>query len=416
MAKRPNPTFLKKAEGIHEFRRKRTLIIIACISVVALVTAFIMSVASMQRKYSEAYPELVGAATSTTTEWEKYSRPVHSTTTETATETTTEAETTVISAVIAETTPPPESTEPTETTVQDNKPDPFSEPQGIHFRDEYPTRTVSYQERAVLLDSLKEKITKYAADNPGTRICFVIKSLDTGEQLGYGQLDPVVPSGAWSLPAGIVLCDKVDGNLANFSSVYTYDGTKTSNISYITSTYSPGKQFYLRTLLRYAVTLNDDVALSMVINVLGGSEAVSDEINAISSYISYEDEVLYTDYRGYEIKGNRRTTCYDMANYLEYLYEGYINDPDCYQRLINDMATSEMESPIKNAFGDSADVYHVSGSNSELGAYMDCAIIDGDEPVILVVYAEAKNSGKADEALYTMSSYAYDFISACYAE
>ena len=59
MSKRPNPTFLKKAEGIHEFRRKRTLIIIACVAAVALVTTFIMSVAAMQRKYSEAYPELV---------------------------------------------------------------------------------------------------------------------------------------------------------------------------------------------------------------------------------------------------------------------------------------------------------------------------------------------------------------------
>ena len=73
MSKRPNPTFLKKAEGIHEFRRKRTLIIIACIAAVALITAFIMSVAAMQRQYREEYPGLVGAATSTTTEWEKYS-------------------------------------------------------------------------------------------------------------------------------------------------------------------------------------------------------------------------------------------------------------------------------------------------------------------------------------------------------
>ena len=415
MAKRPNPTFLKKAEGIHEFRRKRTLIIIACISVVALVTAFIMSVASMQRRYAEEYPELVGAATSTTTEWEKYSRPVHSTTTETTTEETTEAETTVISAVLAETTTLPESTEATETTPQDNKPDPFSEPVGIHFRDDYPTRIVSYQERAVLLDSLKEKITKLQNENPSVRICFVIKSLDTGEELGFNKLDPVVPSGAWSLPAGIVLCDKADEGLANFSSVYTYDGSSSSN-SYIAGQYTSGKQFYLRTLMRYSVTMNDEVALSMLINALGGSEAVSDEIGAISSYISYEDSVLYTDYRGYEISGNRRTTCYDMANYLEYLYEGYINDPDCYQRLINDMATSEMPSPIKDAFGDSADIYHVSGKNTELGAYIDCAIIDGYEPVILVIYVEAKNSDTADTTMFTAASYAYDFISACYAE
>ena len=198
--------------------------------------------------------------------------------------------------------------------------------------------------------------------------------------------------------------------------MYSYDGSKSNSYSYIASVYSAGKQFYLRSLMRYSVTMNDDIALSMLISALGGSEMISDEISSISSYISYEDSVLYTDYRGYEISGNRRTTCYDMANYLEYLYNGYINDPDCYQRLINDMATSEMPSPIKDAFGDTADIYHVCGSNSELGAYMDCAIIDGYEPVILVVYAEAKNADTANSAMFTTASYAYDFISACYAE
>ena len=86
--KRPNPTFLKKAEGIRTSRKRRTLIIIAVLVVLTLAIIFIKSIASAQEKYRLMYPGLVGAATSTTTAYSEYQRPVH-TTTETTTETTT---------------------------------------------------------------------------------------------------------------------------------------------------------------------------------------------------------------------------------------------------------------------------------------------------------------------------------------
>ena len=45
---RPNPTFLKKAEGIKTSRKKRTLIIILAIMVITFVIVFISSIASYQ--------------------------------------------------------------------------------------------------------------------------------------------------------------------------------------------------------------------------------------------------------------------------------------------------------------------------------------------------------------------------------
>ena len=70
--KRPNPTFLKKAEGIKSSRKKRTLIIIAALVVLTFAVIFISSIASAQEKYRLMYPGLVGAATSTTTEYSAY--------------------------------------------------------------------------------------------------------------------------------------------------------------------------------------------------------------------------------------------------------------------------------------------------------------------------------------------------------
>ena len=60
--KRPNPTFLKKAEGIKSSRKKRTLIIILSVLVVTFIIVFISSIAANQDTYRLLYPGLIGAA------------------------------------------------------------------------------------------------------------------------------------------------------------------------------------------------------------------------------------------------------------------------------------------------------------------------------------------------------------------
>ena len=125
MMKRPNPTFLKKAEGIKTARKRRTLIIILVLLVLTFAVVFVSTIASSQDTYRLKYPDLVGAATSTTTAYSEYSRPVHTTeTTEATTTETTAQESESPHAVIAVTpTPVPEET--TSDGTQDNSPDSF---------------------------------------------------------------------------------------------------------------------------------------------------------------------------------------------------------------------------------------------------------------------------------------------------
>ena len=54
--KRPNPTFLKKAEGIKTSRKKRTLIIILVLLALTSAIIFISSIASTQDTYRLMYP------------------------------------------------------------------------------------------------------------------------------------------------------------------------------------------------------------------------------------------------------------------------------------------------------------------------------------------------------------------------
>ena len=411
--RRPNPTFLKKAEGIKSSRKKRTLIIILVALVIAFIVVFINSIASAQDMYRLQYPGLIGAATSTTTEYSAYQRPVH-TTTETTTEVTTTATTTLPHAVLAASPTPSPSPEELGRT-QNNSPDIYVEDPNFSFQP-IAIQTASYQQRAVMLDDLKEQVTNYQKSHTNLRICYEFISLTTGERMGVDELDPVVPSGAMSIPVSIVLYDKVAGVTGPLSEVITYNSSYKGSrySSYIAKNYSSGKQFYLRTLLNYAVSKNDSIALNYVIAYLGGTEEVLKDIKKISGYISYDDKVIYTDYSGKEYRTSGTISCYDMGQYLSYMYHTFTINPSVNQRLFNDMASNEVGSPLAAAFPQGTKILHVLGRNTERKAYMECAIVDYKEPFAIVIYVEAASSDSAGTAIATLGSYTQKFIEACY--
>ena len=412
--KRPNPTFLKKAEGIKTSRKRRTLIIILVLVVLTFAIVFVRSIASAQEQYRLMYPGLVGAATSTTTAYSEYQRPVH-TTTETTTETTTVATTTQLHAILAATPTPPPDPEATAATSQNNSPDPFSEYKNFTFNAPG-VLTATYQERAVGLDELKERINTYQKNHPDMRICYEFISLNTGDRLGVDELDPVVPSGAMAIPIELIYYEQNAGITGPLSEVVTYDGNYNGSrsSSYIAKTYSYGKQFYMRTILNYAVCKNDSIALNYVIDKIGGLDEAIKAVDEISNYISYNDSVIYTDYRGREYRAPGTISCYDMGNYISYMYRQYINDPQVSQRLFNDLADNEMESPLSAAFPPGTQILHVLGRNTERGAYLECAIVDYNEPIAIIIYVESSSPDAAGTAIATIGSYTKQYVEMCY--
>ena len=103
-----------------------------------------------------------------------------------------------------------------------------------------------------------------------------------------------------------------------------------------------------------------------------------------------------------------------MGEYLRYLYNGYINAPDTYQRLINDMYYSETASPLKASFFQDTPILHVYGRNTSMGTFMECAIIDCEEPIAVVVYVENAYEENAASVMQQIGRYTADFVRNCY--
>lgn len=411
--KRPNPTFLQKAPKIHSSRRRRTLSIVLITLGVTLTLMFFRKVSYDGQIYAEKFPELVGAAKRETTTYSQYRRPVH-TTTETTTETTTSETTTVLAPSVATSTE--SETEAPTTKQQNNSPDPIIENPSYTFKKATWHQTATYQKRAVLLDNLREKVKAVDVEQTYMRICFEFISLKNGDRIGYRNLEPVLPSGAYAIPIELVWYDQYSKGKQELAGVSTYGKNSKGaySASYIGHTYRYGKQFFHRNSLNYAISKNDSIALNFIVDSMEGMDKVIPEINNISGYIGFNDKVLYSDYRSRRYRSGSRTSCYDMTNYLKYLYNGYINSPDIYQRMINDMYYNEMVSPFKGSFAQDTPILHVEGRNKNMGAYMECAIIDCEEPIGLVVYVETAYEENANTVMQQIGRYAAEFVRACY--
>ena len=406
----PNPTFLDKAEGIRKHRKTVLLTVIAAAVLAVALVLLIRAGADMQERYRNEYPDLVGAATSTTSETTEVgaylTEPVAVTTEETVPET---SEETVPAPVIV--------TETTETTVDitDLSAQVFEEQEPFYFKNSYPLQFVSHERRDVLLDYLKQDILGYIDGCTGERICFSYINLKNGETTGVNDLEPIVPAGSFALPIALTYWHRVSMGFGSPDYVVTYDGSYVpGNSSGITSVWPAGKMFSLRTLANLAVTQNDDYALSVILDRSNGIETVWQYVSGISGYVNYLTDSTYTDYSGVIMNGPGRTSCYDMAAYARYLYFSYITDPDTWQPLINDMYYSGIRSPFTTSFGEDTPVLHISGRNETFHAYTDIAIIDASEPIVLIVYSECSSLDRAQTIEADISAYVAGYLRACH--
>ena len=415
--KRPNPTFLKKASSIRSGRRLRTFIILTAVAAVTFVIVFISSVASMQELYRKAFPELVGAATSTTDPITSYTRPTRETTTTTTTTSeTTTTETTPLGPITVTTTTTGESSETSETTAattQNNEADPVPSSPDVVFAAWHDYEKVSFGQRALLLENMKSSVDKFITDHPNLRISFRYENMRNGETLGINDIDPIVPAGAISMPVTTYAYERIAAGTISSGSVYTYEGKGSELSSYIAANYSAGKKFYMGTLINYAVIHNDSIALDQVIKGLGGMDEVADKISE-GAIVPYNKVCYYTDYAKQEYKGKYRTSATDMSSYAKKVYFGFINDTKTYKTLINDLYASQVGSPIKDSFPEDAQVFHTYGINQEQGAHIDVAIVNYREPITVTIYVEGKDDSAANEAIKTMAGYVREFLDKCY--
>ena len=411
----PNPTFLTKASGIKQKRHTRAVITLVAVTVLSLITVFVMWGAHMQSVYKKKFPDMVGFATATHTRITTSERSSEVTSETTSEETSEEPATTTALVPSIPSTEYVESTEPTESTEQNNAPDPLPVYDPIIFSSGHPVQSVSHEERDMMLEGLQQSIISYNNSNPDARICFRYINLASNETLGVNDLSPIVPAGLWSLPTAISYCEQVEaGVLDPYRADLMYYGDGDPANSWIAGTYEYGKEFYLGTCIDLAITRNDALAFEYSVARIGGYENVIEAAANISNYINLGSVVTYTDYTGTVIRGDARSCVYDLAAFMEYAYYGYLNDNETYLPLMGAMANSLMPTPFRAPFGEDALILHICGRNDDTHSYTDVAIIDGQEPIILAISVECSSYDRANVIMADLAGYVQAFLASCH--
>ena len=408
----PNPTFLKRADDIRSKRRLVTLILTVVLLVLILIISFVVWVGSGQSGYEDLYPDLVGRATDTTTTIDIAPSSATSSQETSAPETGT-SETDLTSQGEDETSGSEEGgSETAASSVSPLEPDRL-EIEDFHFSSSR-SQVISHQRRAVLLDNMKNSIEVYIRGLSDMRVGFEYASLKNGEALGINELVPIVPGSTFALPVNIVASELASSTGRSQQQIITYTGHSYVNGSDISANYPANKQMYYGMITHLSIAYSDRVALEMLFHEIGGTESTIARINEISSFQPFDKEVFYTDFSGTDVKGAGRTTCYDMVNYLEYLYRGYMANPSCYQNILNSMAASEISSPLTSSFGENVPILHIFGRNESVHAYTELAIVDAGEPIAVCIYVEGENKTDVSVAFSTISGYVAEYINACY--
>ena len=411
----PNPTFLTKASGIKQKRHTRAVITLVVIAVLSLITVFVMWGAHMQSVYRDKFPDMVGFATASHTHWTQTDRTTESESETTTSETSEEVTETTALMPFIPTPTPAETAEITESTAQDNSPDPLPSYDPVVFSTSHPVQSVSHEQRDMMLEGLQQTIISYNNEHSDARICFRYVNLASNETLGVNDLSPIVPAGLWELPTAIRYCELVaEGSVDPYRADLMYYGDGDPANSWIAATYEYGKEFYMGTCVDLFLTRNDALALAYVEARIGSYEDIIETASGISNYISFGSVVTYTDYTGTVMRGGFRSCVYDLAALMEYAYYGYLNNNETFLPLMGGMNNSLMPTPFRTAFGEDTLILHICGRNDDTHSYTDVAIIDGEEPIILAISVECSSQDYGNTIMADLAGFVAEYISACH--
>lgn len=309
-----------------------------------------------------------------------------------------------------------EGNEVTTTTTISLLPDPLEPREPVLLPDSYPLQTVTHTQRDQSYASLKHAVKKYIDEKTDARIGFYYVNLNTNESFGYNDSAPFVVGSSIYMPIAMFFYDDVKSGTKSPDTIVEFNTDYVQENAFSELNEMPnGKQFYLEQLLFRALQDGDAVAMSMLLDQLGGQENVMTRLKGITSGIDYSAVQNYVDFQGLQQSGMHRSSPYDLAKYAELIYWRYMSYPETYQGLIDALSAKDPSYGLCRAFPSNTTILHRPGTNADFHSQSDVAIILSSEPVIVSITVEAETPEEAQEIQAALGALVYNFISYCHA-
>jgi beta-lactamase class A len=279
----------------------------------------------------------------------------------------------------------------------------------------------SAEDRAALLAELESDIESLLSEQSGRYAVYYI-NLENGETIAYQATDPMTPASTIKVPFNTYLYMKVAEGAFSMDDIMTYNSAAYPDGDYQSGSgtvqySSNGTEYTLAELTRLSIRVSDNTATHMILRQYGDYDVVNTEyMLPVSAVVDYQSTVTYTDYTGQERSKNHRTSAQDIALYMAELYRLYMESPEDYRGLIDDLCNTDYTWGISEGVPDDITVAHKVGFLYEYGVYNDVAIVFGKEDYVLCVLTESGDESKAKANIVEVSGMVQAYLDQCYVE
>lgn len=282
-----------------------------------------------------------------------------------------------------------------------------------------PVQIVSTEDRSAMLSTLENDISSFLNTQAGRySMCYI--NLENGETLSFEGDSPMVAASSVKIAYNTYLYTKIADGTISLDETMEYNSSPYPQGDYEAGTGTiqnsqNGTEFTIGEITGLSIRISDNCATNMVLRKLNGIDAVNDEFMVpISAVVNYRSSVSYTDYNGAYQSGKHRTSATDLAKYAQELHRLYMENPENYQPLIDDLCNTEYSWGVQSGVPAGTIVAHKIGFNSAYGANNDVAIVFGTEDYILCVMTETDNATTAQNNIAEVSEMVSEYIGACY--
>ena len=294
-------------------------------------------------------------------------------------------------------TPTPTSTTattptPAPTTTPEPTPTPTPEPKGTYTESHGFLLAIGSLPPSGRMDELKKLVEDFVSRQSG-RYGLTFIDLATGESFGVNDKEEYIAASSTKLPMVLLLYIRMEEGEVDPDMLLEY---KPEHLEYGTGIIqnSPyGTKYTVLKTAELAIRKSDNCGINMIIELL--------DIENIRQYMVDLGVVVYYDRR-------HRSCPYDIALASQELYRRYLDNPEAYEKLIEDLENTDWRDRIDAKLPDHVRVAHKIGTQTRTAN--DAGIVFASHPYVLSVMTDNVDVGTACGKIAELSRMIYDFV------
>jgi beta-lactamase class A len=242
--------------------------------------------------------------------------------------------------------------------------------------------------------SVKSKVQDYISKQSGKYGVYFI-DLATGESFGINDRDEYIAAPTSKLPMNVFLYTKIESGEVDPESKLQYLKEDFESGTGVIQNSAFGTEYTVRETSKLSIIHSDNCGINMIIRVLG--------IENICKYIlDLGGDIYYDDHH--------RTSPHDLGLVTQELYRLYLNNPELYGELINNMENTDWNDRINSQLPKEVKVAHKIGNQTRTSN--DVGIVFASHPYVLAVMTDNVDFGTACKKIGELSKMIYDEVEA----